>query len=288
MTGSLAGRTALVTGASRRRGIGYAVATELAARGANLVIHHYTPHDREQPWGADDLDAVRQGVAGALVGDAVMSDVHADLSDPAAPESVVRSAAELTGALDILVCNQARSGGDGALIDLRADELDAHWNVNARATLLLTAAFARLGRDAPGAALRPGERRPGSGPTDAATARRVFWLTSGQQDGPMAGEVAYATSKAALAGITRTVAAELLPFGIVLNTINPGPVNTGYLDPETTDRSLDDLAAAIATTPFGRVGEPSDPARLIGWLASPDGAWIAGQVLTSDGGFSIG
>lgn len=74
----------------------------------------------------------------------------------------------------------------------------------------------------------------------------------------MRGEVAYATSKAALAGVTATVA-ELLELGIVLNTINPGPVNTGYLDAETTDRPLDEIEH-LASTPFGRVGRPDDPA----------------------------
>lgn len=89
-------------------------------------------------------------------------------------------------------------------------------------------------------------------------------MTSGQLHGPMPGEVAYATSKAALAGVTATVASELLQLGIVLNTVNPGPVNTGYMDPETTDRSLADIESYIARTPFGRVGAPSDPANLIG------------------------
>ncbi len=103
----------------------------------------------------------------------------------------------------------------------------------------------------------------------------------------MPGEVAYATSKAALAGVTRTVAAELMRVGIVLNTVNPGPVNIGYLYPETTDRALDGLEARFATLPFGRVGTPSDVAELIGWLASPHGAWMVGQVVTSDGGFRL-
>ena len=104
----------------------------------------------------------------------------------------------------------------------------------------------------------------------------------------MPGEVAYATSKAALAGITPTVAAELLTRGILLNTVNPGPVNTGYLDAETTDRSLEETHAVLRSMPFGRFGLPSDPARLIAWLVSDEGRWMTGQVLTSDGGFSLG
>ena len=112
-------------------------------------------------------------------------------------------------------------------------------------------------------------------------------MTSGQGHGAMRGEVAYATSKAALAGVTRTVAADLLDLGIVLNTINPGPVNTGYMDPDSADRDTSGLDEWLRTTAFGRVGVPSDPAALIGWLSTAEGAWIVGQVLTSDGGFSL-
>ena len=82
-------------------------------------------------------------------------------------------------------------------------------------------------------------------------------------------------------------AAELLELGIVLNTINPGPVNTGYLDPDTADRDTSGLEDWMRSTPFGRVGVPTDPAALIGWLSTAEGAWIVGQVLTSDGGFSL-
>lgn len=64
-------------------------------------------------------------------------------------------------------------------------------------------------------------------------------------------------------------------------------MNTGYLDAETTERELDALDERFAELPFGRVGVPSDHAELIGWLSSPGGAWIVGQVLTSDGGFSL-
>jgi len=286
----LADRTALVTGVSRRRGIGYAVATRLAALGANVVIHHFRPHDLDQPWGGDDLDAVRGGIRSSLAPGAVMGDVGADLADPAQVDAVIEAARGLTGDLDLLVCNHAKSGDDGGILDMTPERLDAFWSVNARSTLLLTTAFARSKRprseaDAP--PLRPGER-PRRDTPFAEPQGRVFWMTSGQVHGPMRGEVAYATSKAALAGITPTVAAELLELGILLNTIDPGPVDTGYLDPDTTDRPLDEIEAHIATTPFGRVGRPEDVANLIGWLATPGGAWVTGQVITSDGGFSLG
>jgi 3-oxoacyl-[acyl-carrier protein] reductase len=282
----LTGKTALVTGVSRRRGIGFAVATKLAALGANVVIHHHRPHDLDLPWGGDDLDAVRAGVREHLTSGARFADVGADLADPATVPEVIATAASLTGELDILVCNHAKSGDDGSILDMTPARLSAFWDVNTRSTLLLTAEFARLRAPESDEPRRPGERIAGNGPYAEAQGH-VFWMTSGQIHGAMRGEVAYAASKAALAGVTATVAAELLELGIVLNTVNPGPVNTGYMDPETTDRSLEDLDEYVASTPFGRVGTPADPAELIGWLATSSGSWVVGQVLTTDGGFGL-
>lgn len=281
----LLGRTALVTGVSRRRGIGFAVASAFARRGAHIVIHHHRAHDEGQPWGADDLDAVRDGIRSQLVPGAELVDIGADLSDAAAISRVIEAAAAITGSIEILVCNHARSGGDGSILDMTPETLDAFWDVNTRATLLLTSAFAAR-HHAPAEPRRPGDRIAGGGPYAGPTGH-VFWMTSGQIHGPMRGEVAYATSKAALAGVTTTVAAELLELGIVLNTIDPGPVNTGYLDAETTDRDLEGLDARVAGTPFGRFGRPEDPAALISWLASPEGSWVVGQVISSDGGFQL-
>lgn len=284
MTPPLEGRTALVTGVSRRRGIGFAVACELARLGASVFTHHFAPHDAEQPWGGDDLAAVADGVRAHLVPGARHGDAAADLGDPVQADALVARAAGLTGALDVLVCNHARSGSDGPLLAMDAARLDAHWNTNARSTILLTAAFARrpapARSDAPSPAGATTRRRPEDAP-------KVVWLTSGQMHGAMRGEVAYATSKAALAGVTATVAAELLDQGIILNTVNPGPVNTGYLDAETSDRPLEVLEQVAAAMPLGRFGQPADPARLIGWLVQPAGSWVVGQVLTSDGGFSL-
>lgn len=283
----LSGKSAFVTGVSRRRGIGFAVARKLAALGASVTIQHYRPHDLEQPWGGDDLESVRAGIRSALTPGAAFADAEADLTDTDTIPDVIDAARAHTGGIDILVCNHAKSGDDGSILDMTPARLDAFWEVNTRSTLLLTAEFARLkapsGEDG---ARRPGERITGAKPYVQPTGR-VFWMTSGQLTGPMRGEVAYAASKAALAGVTRTVAAELLELGIILNTINPGPVSTGYMDAESTDRPLDHLNDYLATTPFGRFGRPEDPAELIGWLASDAGAWVVGQVLTSDGGFSI-
>lgn len=264
--GSLAGRVAMVTGVSRRRGIGFAVARRLAAMGAELFLTHWVPHDEEQPWGADDIWAVVSELAAAprLVHRSV------DFADAAAPRRVMEDAVAEFGHVDILVANHARSGGDAGLLDLDAAMLDGHWAVDARSVLLLTQAFAQQ--------YEP-ER-------DAVADRgRVIWMTSGQHLGPMRDEVAYAAAKSVLAGVTPTVAAELIERGILLNTLNPGPVDTGYLSPGGEDRDERLLDAARRAFPRGRVGEPDDPARLIAWLISDEGRWVVGQVLDSEGGF---
>jgi 3-oxoacyl-[acyl-carrier protein] reductase len=257
----LRGRAALVTGVSRRAGIGSAVARRLAALGASLFLHHYAPHDREQPWGEDPggVEAVVAGVRSALAAaDAGVRHMELDLAVPTAPAELVEAAAAALGHLDILVCNQARSGGDGPLGNLDAAMLDAHWTVNTRATILLTQAFA--GRH---------DGRPGG---------RVIFMTSGQDLGPMTGEVAYAASKGALASVTRTLADQLADQGITLNAVNPGPVDTGYPSPEAYE-------AVRRHFPRQRWGVPDDPARLIAWLVTDEAASITGQVINSESGF---
>jgi 3-oxoacyl-[acyl-carrier protein] reductase len=257
----LRGRAAVVTGVSRRAGIGYATARRLAALGASLFLHHYAPHDRDQPWGDDPggPEAVIAGVSDALTAPgASVHHLELDLALPGAPAQLIDAAASARGHLDILVCNHARSGGDGPLGALDAGMLDAHWAVNTRSAILLAQAFAARH-----------DGRPGG---------RIVFMTSGQDLGPMTGEVAYAASKGALASVTRTLADQLADRAITLNAVNPGPVDTSYAPPEVHQ-------AVRRRFPQQRWGLPDDPARLIAWLATDDAAWITGQVINSEGGF---
>ena len=253
----LAGRTAVITGVSRRRGIGFAVASRLAMMGASLAVHHHLPHDLEEYGAADDLAGLLADLRATLRGEARLVDVAGDLGDAATAEELIPAVRGMLGHIDVLVCNHAHGGDVVGLGDLTGDALDRHWAVNTRATLLLTKALAAQ--------------------HDGRQGGRVIWMTSGQTLGPMSDNLAYAASKAALAGATWSVADDLLGKGILLNTINLGPVNTGYLD--------DAPPALLDRFPQHRFGEPDDPARLIAWLTSDDGEWMAGQVLNTEGGF---
>lgn len=255
----LSGRAILITGVSRRAGIGYATACRAAAWGASVFCHHFRAHDVDQPWGADDIEAVLAGVREHLVEGARVADLSADLGEVGEPARIVEAAVAAFGRLDGLVCNQALSGQDGALGELTEAMLDRHWAVDARASILLAQSFVQQ--------------------HEASADGSIVLLTSGQGLGPMPGEVAYAASKAALAGITVTLADQLADAGIRVNTVNPGPVDTGYF-------TEDDFAQIASMFPMGRYGEPDDAARLICWLLTDEARWITGQVINSEGGFA--
>ncbi|QQM44893.1 SDR family oxidoreductase [Streptomyces liliifuscus] len=261
----LRGRAALVTGASRRGGIGYAVARRLAAYGASVYAHHHVPHDADMPWGADRPEEVVAGIREALADPgALVVGGPGDLSDPTGPAELIATAADaLGGRIDILVANHALSGSDGPLDTIDAAMLDAHWAVDTRSVILLVQAYARLR-----AALPP---RTAGG--------RVVMMTSGQDiAGGMPGEIAYALQKGALASVTRSLATTLAEHAVTVNAVNPGPVDTDYM-------TGDEYAAIAAMFPAGRWGMPDDPARLIAWLATDEAEWVTGQVIDSEGGF---
>jgi 3-oxoacyl-[acyl-carrier protein] reductase len=250
----LTGRGALVTGVSRRAGIGHAVARRLRDLGAEVFVQGFAAHDAGQRGGADDA-----GIP-ALAAELGAGHLECDFADPAAPAACIAAAAAALGHVDVLIANHAMSC-DQDLAALDAAAIDATLAVNVRATLLLVQAYARLHDDA----------RPGG---------RVVLFTSGQHLEPMTRELPYAASKGALHGITASLAAELAPRGILVNALNPGPTDTGWATPELLEHELRRL-------PLGRWGKPDDAARVVGWLATDEAAWVTGQALTSDGGFSL-
>jgi 3-oxoacyl-[acyl-carrier protein] reductase len=256
---SLRGRAALVTGAGRRQGIGAAVARALAARGTDIFLSYWQPYDETMPWGGD-ADGPR-ALAEELRALGVRCEHLAiDLSGPDAPERLLDAAESALGPLSILVNNAVHSTRDGWRA-LDAATLDAHYAVNLRATALLCAGFARRFRG----------RAHG----------RIVNLSSGQSRGPMPDELAYAATKGAVEALTVSLAAGLAERGITVNAVNPGPTDSGWMTAEQR-------AWVLARSPFGRIGAPEDAARLIAFLAGDDGAWITGQVLHSEGGFTRG
>lgn len=259
MSAALRGRVAIVTGASRERGIGAAVCRALAARGADVLFTHWRAYDRAMEWGAEeDFPARLEAELRAVGARAFAREV--DLADPTAPARLLDDAARLLGPPMILVNNAAHSTLDDYRT-LSAASLDAHYAVNLRAMALLSVAFCR--------------RYPGG------LGGRIINFTSGQSLGPMPSELAYAATKGAIEAFTRSLAGGVAALGITVNAINPGPTDTDWMSPELRD-------VLLPRFPFGRIGQPEDAARVVAFLASDDAAWITGQVIHAEGGFSMG
>jgi 3-oxoacyl-[acyl-carrier protein] reductase len=236
--------SALVTGVSRRAGIAWTVAHRLAADRWDVTASGWPDHDRGQPWG-DDADAAP-----------AMPWLPADLADPDVPARLVEQHVRRTGGIDALVAVHARSS-DQDLGAVTAAELDASFAVNARATVLLVQA------------------------ATAAGVRRVVLFTTGVHQGPMPTEIPYVVSKAAIQGVTATLAAALAPAGATVNCVNPGPNDTGWPD----DATRASVAAAMPLAP--RWGTPADVTELVAFLVSDAAGWITGQTIDSDGGWGV-
>jgi 3-oxoacyl-[acyl-carrier protein] reductase len=249
-------RAALVTGVSRSRGIGAAVARALARDGWNVFATGWPPYDEREPWGIDE--AWPEAIADELkaLGVRAAAQRH-DVSDPASIGRIVDAAEREVGSLGALVNVHAHSTQAG-LLETTPEVFDQHVVVNARATLLLCAEFARRFRS-----------QPGTG--------RIVNFTSGL---PLTGEIAYAASKGAIEWITVSAASELAELGITVNAIDPGPTDTGWMAPDLRERIR-------MESPLGRLGRPEDAAELVAFLCSERGGWITGQVIHSDGGWSV-
>jgi 3-oxoacyl-[acyl-carrier protein] reductase len=249
-------RIALVTGLSRRAGIAPAVVARLLDDGYRVLATGWAPHDAEMPWGEDADGGAK--LAASLGDSDRLHWMAADLEDPATPAALVAATVERYGAIDAVVATHARSSHTN-LDQVTVEELDKCWAINSRGSLLLAQAL--------GQAFDP-DRGHG----------RIVFFCSGQHLGPMGAEIAYAVSKGAIQQMTESVADELGERNITANCINPGPVDTGY--------ATGDVHAAVARQfPSGRWGKPEDVANLVSFLVSPEGGWLTGQTLNSEGGF---
>ena len=182
------------------------------------------------------------------------ADFPSDLSAPGGPEALIEAVNRDRGPIGALVLSHAHDVESG-ILDTTAESFDEHVAVNARSSLLLIAAFARQVPDDGGA---------------------IVALTSDHTTG----NLPYGASKGALDRIVISAARELGPRGVSANALNPGPIDTGWMSDEVRD-------ALVARQPTGRLGTPMDTADALSFLVSPHGRWISGQLIKSDGGFSV-
>jgi 3-oxoacyl-[acyl-carrier protein] reductase len=280
-------KVALITGANH--GIGAATARAFAAQGAAVFLTYYrVPCDYSQEeleearaagTGGDQLYRARQqqradSLAGEIVGQGGRAVANeADLGDPAqVPRLFDRCEREL-GPVDVLVNNHTHcvaetfdparvTDAEGGVRRISTAGIDAHMMVNVRAYALLMAEYL--------------ERTLARG----ATWGRIINISTDAAAEHVA-NVSYAASKHAIDSYSRSAAAEMGKYGITVNIIAPGPIQTGYITPEVE-------AEIAAGTPLGRVGWPDDVADAIVFLASEQGRWLTGQLLYVGGGWRMG
>lgn len=241
----LTGKVAVVTGASR--GIGKAMALELAGHGARIVAS-----SRNQ----ELLDAlVAEIVAGG--GEAVA--IAGDVSIAADADRLMAQAVENYGRLDILV-NNAGITRDSLLIRMKEEDWDAVLDTNLKGAFLCTRAAAKV------------MARQKSG--------RIINISSVVGEMGNAGQVNYSASKAGLLGLTKATARELARRNVTVNAITPGFIVTDMTD-GLSDKARESLIAQI---PLGRLGEVEDIAHSVVFLASDQAGYITGQILGVNGG----
>lgn len=284
-------KVVLITGANSPVGIGAAIAEAFAAQGAAVFVTYPRQPPEIVGVAAESEDATTEPGAAlyrahnADAPDAVLhrlrahggrvASAEADLADPAVIPRLFDQVETALGPVDVLINNAAHSTSDtvapkptGAedwagrsLTVVDAESHDRHFAVNSRAVALTMAEFAR----------RHVER-------GARWGRIVNISTDAADSFP--GEVSYGASKAALESYSRSAAIDLGRYGITVNIVAPGPIQTGWIPPDAEP-------AIAATIPLGRVGRPGDVADVVLFLASEQARWLTGQRLFVGGGHRV-
>ena len=249
MAGRLTGKVAVVTGSGS--GIGQAIAERLAQEGADCVID-YRDH-------VDQANVTRDKIQ-AAGGKCIM--VRADVTVLADTQNLIEQAYAQLGRCDILV-NNAGIEKNSNFVDVSEADFDAVMNVNLKGAFFLTQAFVRK---------LVATRQPG----------RVINISSVHEDMVFPHFDSYACSKGAIRMLMRNLAVELGPFGITVNNIAPGAINTPINTSLLADKPK--LDALLNNIPLGRLGRPEEVAGIAAFLASDDGAYVTGSTYFIDGG----
>jgi 3-oxoacyl-[acyl-carrier protein] reductase len=240
---------ALVTGASR--GIGRAIALQLAADGFAVVVNYASNSAK-----ADAVVSEIEAAGGSALA------VQADVSDPDAVASMFRSVAEEIGPVSVLV-NNAGITDDGLVLRMTSEQWDNVVNTNLRSVFLCTKE-----------ALRPMLR---------AKSGRVINISSISGISGNAGQGNYAAAKAGIIGFTKSIAKEVGSRGITVNAVAPGFIQTDMTEAlgETVTEAVSEQVA------LGRLGMPEEVASAVGYLASDGATYITGQTIVVDGGLAL-
>ena len=257
-------KVVLITGANH--GIGAVTAKAFATQGALVAIHFLqAPPVRDESY--TPLHVIKgQSAANEIIRQIQKEGGHAiaidgDLSNAATIPALFDKVEETYGQVDVLVNNAAHCENPDTILTTSAGSVDRTFAVNTRAVVLMIAEFARRY-----------QKRAG-------TWGRIINLSTDAAQ-TFAAQVSYGASKAATEAFTRSAAIELGSLGITVNTVAPGPIQTGWITPQSEER-------LVQVIPLGRIGQPEDIADAIVFLASQQARWLTGQVIKVSGGHEI-
>jgi glucose 1-dehydrogenase len=247
----LEGKVALVTGSSQ--GIGAAIAVRLAQEGADIVINYHS-HPEEGDKVKSQVEATgRRAVS-----------IGGDLGAVDSVNKLIADSVAAMGKLDLLV-NNAGVEKNASFWEVTEKDYDLVLNTNLKGPFFATQAFVKhlQGRKAPG---------------------KIINISSVHEDLPFPHFTAYCASKGGLKMMTRNLSIELAPFGITINNVAPGaietPINTALLNDPVK------LKALLSNIPLDRLGKPADVSSAVAFLASSDADYITGTTLVVDGGLT--
>jgi 3-oxoacyl-[acyl-carrier protein] reductase len=244
----LKGKTAVVTGGTR--GIGRAIVERLARDGAKVVFNY-----------AQSVEAAAEVVRAVEETGGTAHGVRLNLAEPGAAERLMEIAEERFGGLEILVNNAATNIAVASIAETDEELFDRVMAVNTKSAFLTIRYAARHMRDG----------------------GRIINISTLNTVRPAPGIAPYAASKGALEQLTAVAAQELGPRGIIVNTVSPGATDTELL---RGSNSAENLQMVVGITPLGRLGQPSDVADVVAFLAGPDGRWVTGQNIRATGGIA--
>jgi glucose 1-dehydrogenase len=256
---SLAGQRALVTGANS--GIGKAIALALGHAGADVIVN-YVAREEES---AKVVDEVRRCGARAMA-------IRADVGKEAEVQAMFRRMEEAFGGIDILV-NNAGLQKDAPFDELTESAWDLVMNVNLKGQFLCAREAVRV------------FKRQGVRPELSCSAGKIICVSSVHDIIPWAGHVNYAASKGGVMMMMKSIAQEVAPFRIRVNSISPGAVRTPINMEAWSSREA--YNALMTLIPYKRIGEPADIGRAAVWLASDQSDYVTGATLYVDGGMTL-
>ena len=255
----LKGQTALVTGSSS--GIGRAAAIAMAGEGANVLVNYHS-----------EKDEAEQVVNEIIKAGGNAFSFGADVSKEEEVKAMFKALFEKFGTIDILV-NNAGLQKDAPFLEMSLSDWQLVIDVNLSGQFLCA-------REAAREFVRRGvveERSRAAG--------KIICMSSVHDIIPWAGHVNYATSKGGIMMMMKSIAQELAPYKIRVNSISPGAIKTPInLSARDTSQEIKDLLTLI---PYGRIGEPEDVAKLAVWLASDESDYITGETVYIDGGMAL-